>query len=149
MYHIYVFNRKETSTECEDNRELSSSESQTIVDAHHMQSIRNTNRPCSESEDTNAIYSEIYDTKLAMVKKSQDHELKRSVATDELYEAINGLMKVIEDLRDRDGGNLALVEERIADEEQLHIYTSLVESLLEKGKYSTLAGTRKRELPRL
>ena len=151
MYHIYVFNRKETSTECEDNRELSSTESQTTVDAHHMQSIRNANRPCSESEDTNTIYSEIYyDTKLAMVKKSQDHQLKRSVATDELYEAINGLMKVLEDLRDKDGGNLESMEERIADEKQLHIYTSLVESLLEKGEYSTLAGTRKGgELPRL
>ena len=118
------------------------------VDAHHMQSIRNANRPCSKSEDTNAIYSEIYD--IPAVKKSQDHQLKRSVATDELYEAINGLMQVLEDLRDEDGGNLESVEERINDEEQLHIYTSLVESLLEKREYSTLAGTRKEgELPRL
>ena len=142
-----MFNRKETSTECEDNRELSSTKSQTNFDAH-LQSIRIANRPCSDSEDTNAIYSEIYD--IATVKKSQDHQLKRSVATDEMYEAVNGLMKILEDLRDEDGGNSESVVERITDEEQLHIYTSLVESLLEKGEYSTLAGTRKGgELPRL
>ena len=133
------FNRKEIHTiEYEENQELSSSESQSNVNTHHMQSMQTADQPHNE-ENTNAIYSEIDDIKMTTVKNSQADQLERPEATGELYEAINGLLKILEELRDNGEGN---IEERITDKEQFHIYTSLVGTLLEENDYCTMTGRR-------
>ena len=75
---------------------------------------------------------EIDDIKMTTVKNSQDDQLERPEATGELYEAINGLLKIFEELRDNGEGNIESGEERITDKEKFHIYTSLVEHILKK-----------------
>ena len=103
--------------------------------------MQTADQPHNE-ENTNAIYSEIDDIKMTTVKNSQDDQLEGPEATGELYEAINGLLSILEELRDNGEGNIESGEERITDKEQFHIYTSLVGAHLEENDYCTM--TRRR-----
>ena len=93
-------------------------------------------------ENINAIFSEIDDIKMTTVKNSQADQLERPEAIGELYEAINGLLKILEELRDNGEGNIESGEERITDKEKFHIYTSLVGTHLEENDYCTMTGRR-------